>query len=148
MPGQPKRIALDSSYLIPLLCEWHIHHSRTRRSYQQLSGHAAHIILPAHAVLECYSVLTRIPPPHRLPSSAARQLLEENFFNNATVAGVRPAEAWMVLQSLAALGLGGGRVYDAAIAHCAAAAGATVLFTWNTKHFASIAPPGLEIREP
>jgi hypothetical protein len=36
-------------------------------------------------------------------------------------------------------------VYDALIAWCAADAGATVLLTWNLKHFAAIAPAGLEV---
>ncbi len=49
---------------------------------------------------------------------------------------------------LSRLGLGGGRVYDAAIAQCVAEAGATLLLTWNTKHFLPIAPAGLDVREP
>ena len=36
-------------------------------------------------------------------------------------------------------------MYDALIAWCAADAGATVLLTWNLKHFAAIAPAGLEV---
>jgi len=44
--------------------------------------------------------------------------------------------------------MGGGIVYDAAIAEAAFAAGATVLLTWNPKDFLRVAPHGLEVRQP
>jgi predicted nucleic acid-binding protein len=49
---------------------------------------------------------------------------------------------------LSRIGLGGGRVYDAVIAQCVLEAGATVLLTWNMKHFLPIAPAGLDVMEP
>jgi len=148
MPAKQARIALDSSYLIPLLSDWHEHHAKTLRSYQQCSDHGKQILLPVHAILECYSVLTRVPAPYRLPPEIARQALEENFASTALVVGVKASGIWERIESLAGLGLGGGRVYDALIAWCAADAGATVLLTWNLKHFKTMALPDLEVREP
>jgi len=75
-------------------------------------------------------------------------MLAENFSRSATIAGVHQAEVWRAIDSLSNLALGGGRVYDSVIAQCAAAAGAAVLLTWNVKHFASISPAGLDVREP
>ena len=147
MPARQVRIALDSSYLIPLLSDWPEHHSKTLRSYQRWNDRGAQIVLPVHAILECYSVLTRLPAPYRLPPDIARLTIQENF-GKSLVAGVKAAGVWERIESLAHLGLGGGRVYDALIAWCAADAGATVLLTWNLKHFTAIAPPDLEIREP
>ena len=49
---------------------------------------------------------------------------------------------------MAARSMGGGRIYDAIIALCSHQAGATVLLTWNLKHFLAVAPAGLTIREP
>jgi hypothetical protein len=62
--------------------------------------------------------------------------------------GVKSGGIWERIADLARLGFGGGQVYDALIAWCAADAGATVLLTWNLKHFATIASPDLQVREP
>jgi len=55
---------------------------------------------------------------------------------------------WFVIRSAAFLGIGGGRVYDAAIAAAVAEAGAAVLVTWNVNHFLGFSPPGLQIMRP
>jgi len=148
MPSKRLGIALDSSYLVALLCDWHVQHSRTLRSYQHWHDRGAQIVLPVHAILECYSVLTRIPAPYRLAPDIAKQTIEGNFALTAFVAGVKAGDVWERIGSLARLGIGGGQVYDALIAWCAADAGATILLTWNLKHFAAIAPSDLAVREP
>jgi predicted nucleic acid-binding protein len=142
------RIALDSSYLIALLCDWHAKHHKTLRSYQHWHDLNAQIVLTVHAILECYSVLTRIPAPYRLPPEVARQTIDGNFARTATIVGVRGEGIWKRIESLSRLGVGGGQVYDALIAWCAVDAGATVLLTWNPKHFMAISPPELDIKEP
>jgi predicted nucleic acid-binding protein len=148
MAAKQVRIALDSSYLIALLCDWHAQHHRTLRSYQHWHDRDAQIVLPVHAILECYSVLTRMPPPYRLPPDIARQTIEENFARGALVVGVKAGGVWEKIGNLARLGIAGGQVYDALIAWCAVDAGATVLLTWNVKHFTAIAPPDLKVQEP
>jgi len=142
------RVALDSSYLIALLCDWHGRHARTLRSYQHWHARDAQIVLPVHALLETYSVLTRIPAPYRLQPDIARQAIEENFARTALVVGVKAGGVWERIGNLSRLGFGGGQVYDALIAWCAADAKAAVLLTWNLKHFAAIVRPDLEVREP
>ena len=142
------RIALDSSCLVPLVSELHALHQSTVRSYQECIERKAQIVLPVHAVLECYSVLTRIPPPFRLPAEIAQRTITESFAGIAVLAGMKSSMLWDYLGELAALHVVGGRVYDALIARCAADAGATLLLTWNLKHFLAVAPPGLEVREP
>jgi len=142
------RIALDSSYLIALLSDWHNQHRRTLRSYEHWRNREAQVILPVHTILECYSVLTRIPAPYRLPPDIAMQAIHENFSHTALVVGVKASGVWDRIESLSRRGFGGGQVYDALIAWSAADAGATVLLTWNLKHFAAIAPSDLEVREP
>ena len=76
-----------------------------------------------HAILECYSVLTRMPPPYRLTSDIARQAVQESFAHT-TLVGVKEGGVWERIESLSRLGIGGSQVYDALIAWCAADAGA------------------------
>lgn len=148
MPKKPIRFGLDSSFVIALICDWHIQHGPTLGSYRLWIDQGAEPVIALHTILEAYSVMTRIPPPRRLSPEAARQTLEENFAHKAVISTVGPEDIWDLLASLTHIGLGGGRVYDAFIAHSVAQAGASLFLTWNAKHFLPIAPAGLEVREP
>jgi predicted nucleic acid-binding protein len=117
-------------------------------SYRRWIDHNAEPVIALHAILEVYSVMTSIPPPRRLTPEAALQALEQNFAREAVIGTLGPEHIWDLLASLARSGFGGSRIYDALIAHSVAQAGASLFLTWNTKHFLSIAPAGLEVREP
>ena len=80
------------------------------------------------------------------PESAAQVLT--NYFADAEIAGLESNLGWFVIRSASALGIGGGRIYDAAIAAAVAEAGATVLVTWNVKHFLGCSPASLQIVQP
>lgn len=143
----PLKFGLDTCYLIPLLAEWHQHHDSTTRDYRGRLGRGERPVIAIHALLECYSVLTRLPHPVRVPANLAEQILTQ-YLTDVEIAGVTPETGWLAIHSLAALDLGGGRIYDALIAATVLRAGASVLVTWNVKHFLAIAPHGLEIRQP
>ena len=148
MPEKPVRVALDSSYLIALISDWHGQHARTLRSYMRWLEEHAEILLPLHAVAESFSVLTRLPLPYRLSAQLAQQSLSENFAKHAIVVGLQPQRFWRVMEGLARLGISGGQVYNALIAASASEAHASVLMTWNPKHFIPVTPADLEVRQP
>src|ERR1700761_9103046 len=130
MPAKQLRIALDSSYVIPLLSDWHAQHLKTLQSYRHWRKTEAQVVLPVHVILECYSVLTRIPAPYRLPPDVARRTMEANFSRTCLIVGVKAGAIWERIEGMSRLGVGGGQVYDALIAWSAADAGATLLLTW------------------
>lgn len=108
----------DSSVLIASFASWHEHHNDARAVVPG-SG------LIGHVATETYSVLTRLPAPHRLDGAHVTALLERQFVS-----------AWQVLPGkqhaalvarLPGLGITGGAVYDALIAATAAAAGGTLV---------------------
>lgn len=99
-------------------------------------------------MLEAYSVLTRLPPPYRIPADIAKRAIEESLDGFATVPNLAARDAWEAMEFTAQQALGGGRIYDAVIAKSSRAAGASVLLTWNVRHFELIAPEGLEVRQP
>lgn len=81
--------------------------------------------LPAHAALESYSVLTRMPPSRRSPAGVVRAFLERRFpepLLTLSQAGHRD-----LLDLLAREGIVGGATYDALIAAAARGAGARLL---------------------
>ncbi len=110
---------VDTSVVIAAFAAWHPAHLAARRLLDQAPR------LPGHAGLETYSVLTRLPPPHRAPAGEVRTFLEREF-----------PEPWLVLPGealagligrLVAAGISGGATYDALIGVTAKHAGATLI---------------------
>lgn len=105
--------ALDSSVVIPALLSWHEAHEPARRA---ASGNA----VPSHALLESYSVLTRLPPPHRLAPHVAGQLLE-GWFPPERVLVPSGDLASSIVARLVRVGVAGGASYDGLVGLTAAA---------------------------
>jgi predicted nucleic acid-binding protein len=109
-------LALDTSVAIPLLVATHREHAAVVRWCD-----GREIALSGHAVVETYSVLTRLPGDLRvLPEDAAR-LLRARF--SAPLVLSRKAAAKLP-DTLAALEISGGAVYDALVGLAAAEHGA------------------------
>jgi len=137
-------IALDSSSMVAAVCSWHERHAVVAADVERrLATRGSRLAIPAHALVEAYAVLTRLPAPHRVAPADAWALLEANFVKPAEVMALEAA----LLARLAAAGTGGGRTYDALIAEQAAIAGADVLLTLNPRHFEP-SPRGVTVIEP
>jgi len=65
--------------------------------------------MSGHAAVELLSVLTRLPPPHRLSPVAALRLAETNFPESRYLSA---ADTKGLLRELADAGLAGGALYD------------------------------------
>lgn len=125
--------AVDSSCMVAAVCSWHERHDAAAAEIGRRIGDG--LIVPAHALVEAYAVLTRLPAPHRLAPHDAWTLIKANFVDRATVIALDPAEHAAVLARLAAAGIGGGRTYDKLIAAAARKGGASILVTLNPRHF-------------
>jgi predicted nucleic acid-binding protein len=141
------RIGLDSNILIELVSKAARRRDRTVETYNALAAAGAEFVITDHALLEAFSVLSRSPAPVGVEPRLAERLLKESF-DGAIIAPLRPGLAWNTIRHTLAHGFWGGRVYDAVIALATYEAGARVFLTWNTRHFYTIAPAGLEVREP
>jgi predicted nucleic acid-binding protein len=107
-------ILVDSSVAVAAFASWHERHDSARRV---VDGGAR---LVAHCALEAYSVLTRLPPPHRAPPELVRTWIDERFADPWPALVGRPFRAF--LRSLPGLGIAGGPTYDALVAATAARA--------------------------
>ena len=117
MPTRRARFGLDSNCLIAMVSEWHDQHRRTLSAYEHWLSRGAEPVIAANSILECFSVLTRLPPTNRLPPEIAAQTISEVFFSTAVIVGISRQAAVSAMEDVGRLGLGGGQVYDAAIAH-------------------------------
>jgi predicted nucleic acid-binding protein len=128
-------VALDTSVVVAGLVARHEHHERASIALTTaLTGDQA-VILPIPALIESYSVLTRLPAPFRISPSAAHEALTRTFAEKAVLAPLSSSAAWSFLESAAQSQIAGGSTYDAAILACARAAGASRLLTLNAKDF-------------
>lgn len=138
--------ALDSSVIVAAFQEWHQDHARCLTAVDRALADPP-VILPLQVVVESYSVLTRLPAPHRLRPQVVRQLLEGTFRDFASLAPA-PRDAWDLLARLSEGGVAGGAVYDAAIAESALQGGADEILTLNARDFERVAPVGLTVVSP
>jgi len=99
--------AVDTSVAVALLVACHEAH--------QLVLHAIgkrRLALPQHALVETYSVLTRLPGDARIEPEDAVQLLDRNF---DAVLIPKPESIVRIHQLCARSGIAGGAVYDALV---------------------------------
>lgn len=139
-------VAIDTSVVVAALQAWHDDHRRCVAALDEALT-APPVVLPAAVLVETYSVLTRLPAPHRLKPEVARRLLVETFRDATQLTGP-PSDTWEFLGRLSTGGVTGGAVYDAAILHSASAAGAERILTLNGRDFRRLAPEGVEVVEP
>jgi predicted nucleic acid-binding protein len=114
-----EEITCDTSVLLPALVSWHPGHAGARAAVEKRV-----ISVPAHVFLECYSVLTRLPAPHRFAPEVAHEVLAA--IDLAAIA--LPADDQRgLLTELGRHGIRGGSTYDALIAATAKHHGHTLL---------------------
>lgn len=132
-------IAVDSSVAIAAFATWNQHH-RVALDFLNAEHEA---LLPAHAALETYSVLTRLPQPYRATAAVVGEFLDSWF--GGELAQLPPAEHAAFRQRLVALGIAGGAVYDALIAWTARHIGAS-LATLDKRASTTYEQLGVDVR--
>ena len=119
-----------------LFASWHERHQDAEALLQdedaQLIGHCA---------VESYSVLTRLPPPHRAPPVIVRDFLVRQFPGRWLT--LRDRDLKKAVRMLPQHGLRGGATYDALIAATALAAKLT-LVSFDVRAARAYAAAGVE----
>ncbi|MDQ6899741.1 MAG: PIN domain-containing protein [Candidatus Dormibacteraeota bacterium] len=114
-----RQLTADSSVIIPSLVLWHPLHSAAADAVKGVRR------LPAHALLESFAVLTRLPAPRAIPPRVAERLLAHSFPDQPLA--LAPAGYQALVHKLAEADLGGGLTYDAIIGATAAENGSRLL---------------------
>ena len=132
-------IAVDSSVIVAALAQWHREHARAQRALERALDGKDGVIVPAHALVESFSVLTRMPAPYRVGGADVLQSLRQTF-ESTRVVTLSSRSIWPVLERVVSLGLSGGIVYDALILESATDGGATKLLTLNARDYDRLEP--------
>ncbi len=111
--------AADTSLVVAAFASWHESHEAARRA---LDGG---LRLIGHCALETYSVLTRLPPPHRTSGDVVRDFLAARFPQPLLRLSGSAYKGFIL--DLADRGVTGGAAYDALVAATAAGCGADLV---------------------
>lgn len=112
-------LAADTSVVVAAFASWHEHHE------QAMQAMAETVLLPAHAAVEVFSVLTRLPQPFRVAPEPVVTFLQERFAD--TWISLPATDVAAFLAQCGNAGIAGGRTYDALIGVTAARYEATIL---------------------
>lgn len=105
--------AVDTSVVVAAFASWHELHDQARTTLDD----GARLI--DHCALETYSVLTRLPPPHRSVGEVVRDFLRLRFSEPYLRLDARAYREFVL--NLPERGVTGGAAYDAVVAATAVA---------------------------
>lgn len=97
-------ITVDTSVLVASFCTWHEFHDEA----SETAGPDVQII--AHCAAESFSVLTRLPPPHRIAPGDASAWLSRRFTSPWLT--LSPEGYANLVADAPGLGIVGGALYD------------------------------------
>lgn len=111
--------AVDTSVAVPLLLTSHQQHAMVRKWAKGRT-----LGLSGHALIETYSVLTRLPGDARVDPADAVALIDENFTESLSIGtgALRAAH-----REFARRGIAGGAAYDGLVALAAREHGAVLV---------------------
>ena len=138
--------AVDTSVLVAALLAWHESHQPARDSLLDAMGGV--LVVPAPALAEAYSVMTRLPAPHRIAPADACELLSGSFEQRAKLVSLTEKETWRFLHETASRGIAGGSTYDALILACARKAGAHRVLALDRRDFLRLKTAEIEVVVP
>lgn len=128
-------VAVDSSVVIAAVLSWHAHHAVALGAMQALLGGPSRVLVPAPVLFECYSVMTRLPPGHRVSGRDAHVLLSRTLAATTELVSASGPELWSALELGVRRDVVGGAAHDLHVVAIAGAHGATKLLTFNARDF-------------
>jgi predicted nucleic acid-binding protein len=127
----------DTSVLVPVFYGTHVHHEASLNLFIQFDESTG--CCGAHSLAEVYSTLTRMPGKHRISGDQA-MLFIGSIRERLSIIALTGDGYGDALQASSALGVVGGGIYDAMLAHCALKARVETIYTWNARHYAQCGP--------
>lgn len=127
----------DTSVLIAAFWGGHANHGASIKQFA--TADKKHSSCAAHTLAEVYATMTALPVRPLIPPEQVLLFVEE-VRKRLRLVSLEPEEYYETIRRAADRGLTSGRIYDALLMSCAAKSKAEIIYTWNLKHFHSIAP--------
>ena len=127
----------DTSVLVAAFRGGHVHHMPSIKRFA--GAEKRHSACGIHSLAEVYAVMTTLPVKPMIPPEQALLFVEE-VRDRLTLVSLSAEEYFATIQDAASRGFTGGRIYDALLLACASKCKAQAVYTWNLKHYQSLAP--------
>lgn len=101
-------ITCDTSVLVAGFARWHAEHGSAAAAIRRVDA------IVDHVAVETFSVLTRLPPPRRVPPHLVTAFLDAHIPRSTPRLAAIPATS--VLDTAVRAGISGGAVYDLVVA--------------------------------
>lgn len=137
------KVFLDTNVLIAASVRQHPHFLRADTVLRACMSGEVEGIVHTHSLLEFHSAITQLPGGLAVPPAQVRPLLAEGVLPHTRLVAMSPGEVEDVQKRASELGLAGGMVYD--LFHLAVAEREEVdhFFTFNVRHFLTLASRSL-----
>jgi predicted nucleic acid-binding protein len=112
-------ITCDTSVLVAAFARWHTDHRAAAAAVDRAGA------IVDHVAVETFSVLTRLPPPRRVPPHLVTTFLDAHF--PAAVPRLASISSPDVLDLAVRGGISGGAIYDLVVALAAQRGGAVLV---------------------
>jgi predicted nucleic acid-binding protein len=123
--------------LVPVFYGDHVHHQASLDLFVQFDNST--VCWGTHTLAEVNSTLTRMPGKHRISGEQA-MLFVGSIRERLSIVSLSGDEYADALQASSALGIVGGGIYDAMLAHCAIKIQAEAIYSWNGRRYAQCGP--------
>lgn len=127
----------DTSVLVAAFWNGHVHHPSSIKRFA--AARREHSACGLHSVAEVYAVMTALPVRPLIPPEQVLLFLED-IRERLALISLSADESIAAIQHCAVRGFLSGRVYDALLLTCAARWKAETIYTWNLRHYQSLAP--------
>lgn len=127
----------DTSVLVAAFRGGHANHDVSLKCFA--AAEKKHAACAVHSLAEVYAVMTSLAVKPLIPPEQALLFVGE-VWARLTPISLTAEEYMSALQRAASRGVSGGRIYDSLLLAAATKCNARVIYTWNLKHFQSIAP--------
>ena len=144
------KIFFDTNVLVSALVKQHAFHERAFSVLDRVQTGKDEGFVSVHSLAEMYSVLTNLPAPYRHTPQEALFSIEENVLKHFKTVELIRTEYASLLRDAVKSQVTGGKIYDALLLKAAGKAAVDRIYTFNLKHFLSIASPDLteKLSEP
>ena len=133
-----KKVFFDTSVLIPAFAESHPNHKECFSLLEKVFDKKMEAVTSSHALLEFYSVFSKLPLKTRISPLEIQEIIEKNIYSNFKIILAEEKDYKEVISQITSLGLSGGIVYDLFHYICARKAKVNTILTYNERDFQKI----------
>jgi predicted nucleic acid-binding protein len=130
----------DTSVLIAAFVDSHPHHQLALPWMQRVKTKEVVLGVSAHALAECYAILTTLPLIPKISPAIALNIIEQNIKPSCEIISLTSKDYFELLNDIAIKNLFGGITYDAITFKSAKKSKAKNLLTFNVKDFIRFCP--------